>query len=535
MELFGSDDLGEVFRNEAVLEFEGPAVEGAEAERFHDALLESVAGQGIYFIRMEVEGLEVFPDRPRCLAEHGIPFFTGEVFKDVDFRAISPVFFKIICIFAGLLGQFSQEGFAVLTAGESIFDAVEGGQISHGDGDVGIGEGVRRTEFEPCSRRACDVADEADEDRTVTGLDVRTITAEGRYDANRGFKTRFQAVQGVCRCRNEGVHDFVVFEHAHDGAVTDDGQEVALHIRRVEEVDEFAVLHDGPDAEVRMFTGTGNAVNRFCLEGDFKAVFTEYFTDDDTGCDFIICSLDRVVGKFPVDFELFEDEGQFTGIVDLGFDAADFLMAHFRFETVFFEAFDGLFKSRTNDAVRALPILFLQFLRSRQEARRYILARRLDPEFQFRRRREDDFFDVVDIDRRTGQAILFDQRQDLVADVVAGVAEDRPGVDVARGMTKEAGNTQSPYGFSRFRVDIVVVVVDEPADRRVGFDVDAGIGQDGDARQDDGRTIGLECRRIEEFIVVIKEDADRNLFVRIIACQIDAYEGYEFDFRMLFQ
>ena len=102
-------------------------------------------------------------------------------------------------------------------------------------------------------------------------------------------------------------------------------------------------------------------------------------------------------------------------------------------------------------------------------------------------------------------------------------------------MTKEAGNTQSPYGFSRFRVDVVVVVVDEPADRRIGFDVDAGIGQDGDARQDDGRTIGLECRRIEEFIVVIEEDTDRNLFVRIIACQIDAYEGYEFDFRMLFQ
>ena len=58
-----------------------------------------------------------------------------------------------------------------------------------------------------------------------------------------------------------------------------------------------------------MFTGTGNAVDRFSLEGDFEAVFAEYFADDNTGCDFIVGRLDRVVGKFPVDFELFEDEG----------------------------------------------------------------------------------------------------------------------------------------------------------------------------------------------------------------------------------
>ena len=51
-----------------------------------------------------------------------------------------------------------------------------------------------------------------------------------------------------------------------------------------------------------MFTGTGNAVDRFSLEGDFEAVFAEYFADDNTGCDLIVGRLDRVVGKFPVDF-----------------------------------------------------------------------------------------------------------------------------------------------------------------------------------------------------------------------------------------
>ena len=535
MELFGSDDFREVFRNDAVLEFQCPAAESAEFEGFHDAFLESVASKVVQFFRIRRKGFEVFPYRTRSFAKHGIAFFVAEVFEDVDFGAVCPVFFQVICVFARFLGEFSQEFSRRFAAGESVFDAVQSAEVAHSDGDVRIGERVGSAEFETRSCRAGDVADEAGQDGTVTSRNVRRFTAESRNDADRSFEARFQAVEGVRRRRYEGVDDFVVFEDTHDSAVADGREESALHVIRVEEVDEFAILHDSADTEVSMFTGAGNTVDWFSLEGDFEAVFTEDFADDDTGSDFVISCLYRVAGVFPVDFELFEDKGQFTGIVDLGFDAADFFMAHFRFEAVFFKAFDGLFKRRADDAVCTLPVLFLHLLGCRQEAGSYVLARGLDPEFQFCSRREDDFFDVIRIDGRAFDAVFLDKSQNLVAYVVAGVAKDGTGVDEARSMAEEARDTERTDGFARFRIDIAVIVIDEPVDAGVGFDVDTSIGQGSDARQDNGRTVCLESRCIEEFIVFIEEYTDRNLFVRIVTGEVDAYERYKFNFRVLFE
>ena len=189
-----------------------------------------------------------------------------------------------------------------------------------------------------------------------------------------------------------------MLQHAHDSTVAEGRHEFRIHVIGIEQIDEFAILQDSAQSEVGVFTGTGNALNRFGLEGNFKTVFAEYFTDDDASLDFVVCRLYGIAGKCPVDFDLFQYENQFARIVDLSLDAADFLMAHFRIEAVFFKTFNSLFQGRANDAVRALPVLFLQFLRGRKEARFYVLARRLDPEFQFRRRREYDFFDVVRVD-----------------------------------------------------------------------------------------------------------------------------------------
>ena len=107
MELFGSDDFREVFRNDAVLEFQSPAAESTEFEGFHDAFLESIASEVVQFFWIRREGFEVFPDRARSFAEHGIAFFVVEVFEDVDFGTISAVFFQIIGIFARFLREFS--------------------------------------------------------------------------------------------------------------------------------------------------------------------------------------------------------------------------------------------------------------------------------------------------------------------------------------------------------------------------------------------------------------------------------------------
>ena len=326
-----------------------------------------------------------------------------------------------------------------------------------------------------------------------------------------------------------------MFEDTHDSAITKSRKEFALHVVRVEEVDEFAVLHDGTDTKMGMFARTGNTVDRFSLESNFEAVFTEDFADDDTGSDFVICCLYRVARIFPVDFELFQDEGQFTGIIDLCFNAADFFMAHFRSKAVFFQAFNGLFKCRTDDTVCTLPILFLHLLGCRKETSSDILARRLDPEFQFCSRREDDLFDIVRIDGRAFNAVFFNKSQNLVAYVIAGIAKDGTRIDKARSMAEEARNTERADRFARFWIDIAVIVVDEPVDARVGFDVNTGIGQGSNAWQDNGRTVCLESRCIEEFIVFIEEYTNRNLFVRIVAGEVDAYERYKFNFRVLFE
>ena len=326
-----------------------------------------------------------------------------------------------------------------------------------------------------------------------------------------------------------------MFQDTHNSAVAKAREEILLHVVRVVEVDEFAIFHDGTDAEVRVFTAAGYAVDRFSLEGNFEAVFTEYFADDNTGEDFVISRLNGIACVFPVDFQLFKNVNEVTGIIDLCFDTANFFMAHFRFETVLAEAFYRLFQSRTNDAVRTLPVLFLELLGNGQAARCYVLARALNPEFQFCCCREDDLFDVVCIDGQAVDAIFFNNLDQFVVYIIQCIAQDGTGIDIARSMAQEARNTQGTGRFACVFVNVVVVIVNNPVYARIGFDIYAGIGQCRNARQYNRGTVGLESCSVEEVIIIFKECRDRNLFICVIPSQVDTYEGNEFDFRMLFE
>ena len=153
-----------------------------------------------------------------------------------------------------------------------------------------------------------------------------------------------------------------MFQDTHDSAIAEGGKEFLGHIIRVVEVDEFAILHDSANADMSMFATAGNALDRFSLKVTSRPFSLEYFTYDDTGLDFIISRLYRIACVFPVDFQLFENVDQITGIINLGFDASDFFMTHFRFKTIETETFDSLFQSRTDYAVSTLPVRFLQFL-----------------------------------------------------------------------------------------------------------------------------------------------------------------------------
>ena len=326
-----------------------------------------------------------------------------------------------------------------------------------------------------------------------------------------------------------------MFQDAHDSTIAESRQEFLGHVIRIVEVDEFTVLHDGTDADMGVFATAGNALNRFSLERNFKTIFTEYFTDDDTGLDFVISRLYGIACVFPVDFELFENVNQITGIINLGFDTTDFFMTHFWFEAIETEAFNSLFQSCTDYAVCTLPIRFLQFLCNGKAACCHFLARGLDPEFQFGCRRKYDFFDIVSINGQAFDAVFFDDCQKFIINIIQCVAENGTGIDIARCMTQKAGDTESTNRLACCIIDVAIVIIDEPVYTGVSLDINTGIGKRCNTRQDDGRPICLESRCIEEIIIVIKERRNRNLFICIIAGEIDAYERYEFDFRMLFE
>ena len=102
-------------------------------------------------------------------------------------------------------------------------------------------------------------------------------------------------------------------------------------------------------------------------------------------------------------------------------------------------------------------------------------------------------------------------------------------------MAQKARNTQCAYRTARSRVDITVVVVYEPVDARICFHIDASVRQCSNPGKYDRRTISLHSRAVEEFFIIVEKYGNRNLFIRIVAGQIDTDERYELNFRVLFQ
>ena len=102
-------------------------------------------------------------------------------------------------------------------------------------------------------------------------------------------------------------------------------------------------------------------------------------------------------------------------------------------------------------------------------------------------------------------------------------------------MNEEAGNPQGAYGTSVFFHHIIIIIVHIPVDRAVGHHVYPRIVQGSDIHEYYGRTIGLHSFAGEEVFVVFHKNLDGDLFIGIIACQVNAYERHEPDFRVLRQ
>ena len=282
-----------------------------------------------------------------------------------------------------------------------------------------------------------------------------------------------------------------------------------------------------------MFAAAGYTDNRFCLEGNVEAVFSEYFTDNDAGFQFIIAGLERIHGESPVQFQLFADIYRMAGIVHLRFDAPYFFMAHFYTHAPGIEFFNGLFHGGPYVAPHSLPVLFLESLGNGKMLYRFCFTRRLDPEFQFRADGKSDIRNVV-------KRYIFHAFYSLAAGqealqftcyVSAGIFQNGTGINEFAIVQQEAGNTQGSYGAA-IVIDVVFIVVDIPVYAGISHHINPGIIQGSDVHENNGRTIGLHSGAGKEIIVVFQEQLNRHFFIGIVAGQVDAYQGYETNFRM---
>ena len=82
---------------------------------------------------------------------------------------------------------------------------------------------------------------------------------------------------------------------------------------------------------------------------------------------------------------------------------------------------------------------------------------------------------------------------------------------------------------------MLVVVIDEPVDRRVDGHIDLRIVQRGDPRQHHRGAVGLHRRPGVELVHILQENPHRDLFVRIVAGEVDAHQRDELDLRVGFQ
>ena len=285
-----------------------------------------------------------------------------------------------------------------------------------------------------------------------------------------------------------------------------------------------------------VFAAAGYADDGLCLEGYVEAVFAEYFTDNDAGFQFIVCSLQGVHGESPVQFQLFADVHSVAGIVYFRFNAAHFFVAHFHAHAAGIQFFNGFFHGGTDVATHSLPVLFLQSLGNGEVLNGFFFAGGLDPEFQFRTDSEFDVFNVFE--GNVFHAFHFfaagQKSFQFICHKGTGVFQNGAGVDEFAVVQEEAGNAEGAYRAAVF-IDIVFIVVDIPVDRGICYHVHPGIVQGGDVHKYYGGAVGLYGSAGEEVVVVLEEQFNRYLFIGIVACQVNAYQGYEADFRMGFQ
>ena len=83
------------------------------------------------------------------------------------------------------------------------------------------------------------------------------------------------------------------------------------------------------------------------------------------------------------------------------------------------------------------------------------------------------------------------------------------------------------------RVGALLIVVDEPVDCGIDRQIDLGVVDRRDLRQDDGGAVRLHGGAVVELVDVLDENPHGDLLIRIVARHVDAHERDETHLRML--
>ena len=285
-----------------------------------------------------------------------------------------------------------------------------------------------------------------------------------------------------------------------------------------------------------VFPAAGYAVDRFRTEGNVKAISSEYFTNDDAGFELIVGRLQRIGGEKPVQFQLFAYVENISIIIDFRLDAAHFFVAHFYMHAAGIEFFDGLLHGSTDIATHALPVLFLETLGNGKVLHRFLFAGRLHPEFQLGAGGENDVLDFREWEIFHALHLgAYQKLSQAIGYVLAGCFQDGAGVDVMTIVDEEAGDAEGTDRKPGLFIDVVIIIVYIPIHGAVGYHVHTSIVQGRNIHKYHRRAVGLYSLSCEEIFVVFHEDFHGNTFVCVIACQIDPYQRYEPNFRMLGQ
>ena len=195
-----------------------------------------------------------------------------------------------------------------------------------------------------------------------------------------------------------------------------------MHILGREQVHNLAVLELGSHAHMGMLAAACYPRNGLSLEGNLEAVHAEYFLHDNTRQDFVISSL-YASCELPVHLQLLHNVRHVTSAIDLTFNAAAFLMAHFRLQAVIVKGFHGLLQSSAHVAAGALPILLLHHLGGAQSLNGCILTRGFYPKFQLSSTGKYQFINIIAIDmlKAGNHRMLFKELHDFAFNIVKSI------------------------------------------------------------------------------------------------------------------